>query len=150
MILPFSTRLSLFSRARDLGATLLVFNVGSVFALTALITFYGLHKPEIQPVPRSVHADMLAYQYGLPAGAVAAFLSLLAPLEEVGGPFAGLGISVRALGLFWAWGVFFLVLMVAAVFIRRRTPSSIDEAHVARDMGRIFQLKMRTVNNTLF
>jgi len=149
-ILPFSTRLSLYSDARELGAKFLVLNMGVIFTLTAVINFLVLRKPESKLVPRSVYADMQAYMFGLPAGALTAFLFLLAPLDEVGGPFVDLGISQRAFGLFSAWGVFFLVIIVATVFIRRRTPASADGAPETQEMGGVFHLKTRTVNNTLF
>ena len=148
--LPFSARLSLYSDVRELGATFLIFNVGVVYALTAVINFLALQKPESRLVPRSVYADMRAYMFGLPAGALTAFLFLFAPQEEVGGPFVGLGISLRAFGLFPAWGVFFLVIIVATVFIRRRTPASADGAPETQEMGGVFHSKTRTVNNTLF
>jgi len=149
--LPFSARLSLFSDVRELGATFLVLNVGVVFSLTAVINFLALRKPESRLVPRSVYADMQAYMFGLPAGALTAFLFLFAPLEEeVGGPFVGLGISQRALGLFSAWGVFFLVIIVATALIRMRMPASVDEAPETQEMEGVFHSKTRTVNNTLF
>ncbi len=149
-ILPFSTRLSLYSDARELGAKFLVLNMGVIFTLTAVINFLVLRKPESKLVPRSVYADMQTYMFGLPAGALTAFLFLLAPLDEVGGPFVDLGISQRALGLFSSWGVFFLVIIVATVFIRRRTPASADGAPETQEMGGVFHSKTRTVNNTLF
>ena len=149
-ILPFSTRLSLHSDARELGAKFLVLNMGVIFALTAVINFLVLRKPESRLVPKGVYADMQAYMFGLPAGALTAFLFLLAPLDEVGGPFVDLGISQRAFGLFSAWGVFFLVIIVATVFIRRRTPASADGAPETQEIGGVFHSKTRTVNNTLF
>ena len=149
-VLPFSARLSLYSDARELGAKFLVLNMGIIFTLTAIINLLVLRKPESRLVPRSVYIDMQAYTFGLPAGALTALLFLFAPLDEVGGPLVDLDIPQRALGLFSAWGVFFLVIIVATVLIRRRTPAPADRVPETQEMGEVFHSKTRTVNNTLF
>ena len=149
--LPFSVRLSLFSDVKELGATFLVINTGILFAVTALINFLLLQRPESRTVPRSVLADIQADVFGLPAGSLIAFLSLLAPAGAIaGGPFAGWNIPLRALGLFWSFGAFFFVGIFANIFIRRRLPRSTEVAPEIQKMGGIFHSKMRTVNNTLF
>ncbi|MFQ6080872.1 MAG: hypothetical protein ACE5OW_04295 [Candidatus Bathyarchaeia archaeon] len=149
--LPFSVRLSLFSDVKELGATFLAINTGILFAVTALINFLLLQRPESHTVPRSVLADIQAYVFGLPAGSLVAFLSLLAPTEAIAeGPFAGWNIPLRALSLFWSFTAFFLVVAVADVLIRRRIPASAEGIPEIQKMGGVFHSKMRTVNNTLF
>lgn len=149
--LPFSVHLSIFSEVKEMGATFLTINVGVLFAITALINFLLLRKPESRMVPRSVLADLQASMFGLPAGSLMAFLSLLVPIEAVaGGPFAGWDVPLRALSLLWVFPVFFLVLIVAGIFIRGRLPSSAKVAPKIQKMGEVFHSKMRTINNTLF
>ena len=149
--IPFSARLVLFSEIKELAVTLLLINTGVVFALTFMIDILVLHKPESRHAPRSVLGDLQAQQFGLPAGSVFAFLFLLVPREQtLGGPFAGWNIPLRALGFLLSFYIFFLITMVAEVFVRRRIPLSADETPQVQKISRILHLKMRAVNNTLF
>ena len=149
--LPFSARLVLFSEIKELAVTLLLINTGVVFAITFLIDILVLHKPESRKAPRSVLGDLRAQQFGLPVGSLFAFLFLLAPREQtLGGPFAGWDLPVRALGFLLSSFIFFMVTMVAEVFVRKRIPLSVDEAPQVQKMSRVFNLKMRAVNNALF
>ena len=149
--LPFGVRLSLFSEIKEIGTTFLAISTGFLFALTALINFILLQKPESRTVPRSVLCDMQAYKFSLPAGSLVAFLSLLIPAEAiVGEPFDRLNIPFRAFSHILAFSVFFLVTIVAEIFIRRRLSAIAEDAPEVQKVGGIFHSKMRTVNNTFF
>jgi len=149
--LPFSARLVLFSEIKEVAVTLLLINTAVVFAIAFLIDVLVLHKPESRKAPRSILGDLRAQQFGLPVGSLFAFLFLLAPREQMlGGPFAGWDIPLRALGFLFSFFVFFGITMVAEIFVRKRIPISADEAPQVQKMSRVFNLKMRAVNNALF
>lgn len=148
--LSFSAHLTLSSEIKGLGATFLVISTGLVFALATLIVILALRTQESHTLPRWLLADLRATTVGLIAGSVVAFLSLLVPFEETVSLEPGVDIPVRAMGLAWAFGAFFVVLMVVDLFIRRRLPISIDKSPEVQEMNQVFYSKMRAMNSAIF